>query len=556
MSEAKKVLLGLLIGLAITAAFVAIIAAIIALNKPAEHSESTPPQPQAVAQRDSTPAPEPAKAAPAEAPPQVAQQPAPKQSKPATITPAKAIQPFWTTKQPTVVYNDKYDVNSTIISAYYSTDKEMLGSIAILYMSKGPKPTKPTPLSPTTILVIWPHADKAPQQISFGKGQLYDCAPWRGISVLPDKGEQHGVTILLKYGDLYNLVSDDEIIIAGDQQPIFTLDKKVKLAIKAYLEANGQLPEGVPIELVDEPQPVSTPPAKLDGLSVVYYGPNKKTTPDKTMVNLDLGNVFSSPYEELSLWIFYDHRTPQRIPDHRMVSVGIDRFGPSYEYTIADKAVIRSGDTLLGEPVRCNQKFDDSRSKNSRYNEWFYMDVPIKALKQALDSDQSIRIQVGDHPATTLNQTCRATIKQFIEILQSGSYPAGTLKKDTVDDEPKASGFGKPLSAPPSENTATEALTVDLLDTTWETSGGYIYIYVKIRNTSNTALKYLKVTATLEREDNSLILTNFSYLEPTIIESGAIALSKLMIKANPLIHHYNLTFEANGREVKFKNRTI
>ena len=28
-----------------------------------------------------------------------------------------------------------------------------------------------------------------------------------------------------------------------------------------------------------------------------------------------------------------------------------------------------------------------------------------------------------------------------------------------------------------------------------------------------------------------------------------------MIKANPLIHHYNLTFEANGREVKLKNRT-
>jgi len=135
MSEAKKVVLGLLIGLAITAAFVAIIAAIIALNKPAEHSESTPPQSQAVAQRDSTPAPEPAKAAPAEGPPQVAQQPAPEQSKPATITPAKAIQPFWTTNQPTVVYNDKYDVTSNIISAYYSTDKEMLGSIAILYMS-------------------------------------------------------------------------------------------------------------------------------------------------------------------------------------------------------------------------------------------------------------------------------------------------------------------------------------------------------------------------------------------------------------------------------------
>ena len=146
MSEAKKVVLGLLIGLASTAAFVAIIAAIIALNKPAEHSESTPPQPQPVAQRDPTPAPEPAKAAPAEGPPQVPQQPAPEQSKPAPITPARAIQPFWTTN-PTVFYNDKYDLTSNGINAFYSTDKEMLGSIIIFYLSKGPKPTRPTPLS-------------------------------------------------------------------------------------------------------------------------------------------------------------------------------------------------------------------------------------------------------------------------------------------------------------------------------------------------------------------------------------------------------------------------
>ena len=28
-----------------------------------------------------------------------------------------------------------------------------------------------------------------------------------------------------------------------------------------------------------------------------------------------------------------------------------------------------------------------------------------------------------------------------------------------------------------------------------------------------------------------------------------------MIRANSLIHHYNLTFETNGREVKFNSRT-
>ncbi len=545
MSEAKKALLGLLIGLASTAAFVAIIAAIIALNKSAEHPESTPPQPQAVAQRDSTPAPEPAKAAPAEGPPQVAQQPPPEQSKPAPITPARAIQPFWTTN-PTVLYIDKYGLTSNGINAYYSTDKEMLGSIIILYMSKGPKPTRPTPLSPTVITVIWPQMDKAPQHISFGKGSLYDCTPWSA-----DNGNEHGVSIQPKYGDLYKLISDDEITIVGDQRPIFTLDKKVKLAIKAYLEANGQLPI-----YEDEPQAkpvVSTSSVRPSKLRVTYYGPRDKDTPDQTFVSFNLYNVFNLPGQSLDLWITHDHRTPQRISGDKAINVDIRTYSPKYQYKPSDKAVIRSGDTLLGTPAKCEQELRINMSKDICYCERFHTDITIEAFKQALDSDQRIEIQIGTHPTTTLSSTSRAEIKQFIEALQSGSYPGGTLEEDI--DESKASGFGKPLAPPPSESTATETLTVDLLDTTWETSGGYIYIYVKIRNTSNTALKYLKVTATLERQDNSLVLTDFSYLEPTIVESGAIALAKLMIKANPLIHHYNLTFEAKGREVKFKNRT-
>jgi hypothetical protein len=130
-----------------------------------------------------------------------------------------------------------------------------------------------------------------------------------------------------------------------------------------------------------------------------------------------------------------------------------------------------------------------------------------------------------------------------------------TDKYESQDIAPKAPGFGKPLATPKED--APEALTVDLLDTTWEhsSSGGYIYIYVKVRNTSNTALHRLKVTASLEQQNNSIVSTDYSYLEPTIIESGGIAMAKLMITANPLIHHYNLTFEAKGREVKFKNRT-
>ena len=98
---------------------------------------------------------------------------------------------------------------------------------------------------------------------------------------------------------------------------------------------------------------------------------------------------------------------------------------------------------------------------------------------------------------------------------------------------------------------------MDLLDTTWEhsSSGSHIYIYVKVRNTSGTTLNRLKVTASLEQQDNSIVSTEYSYLEPTVIEPSGVALAKLMIRANPLIHHYNLTFETKGREVKFKNRT-
>ena len=564
MSEAKKLLLGLLIGLASTVGFLAIIATIVALNKSTEHEETAPSQPQ-VAQHEPTPAPKPAPKPPApeSKSSRVAQHEptSPEQPKPAPITPAKAIQPFWTINPPAVIYDDKRDVNSNIISASYSTDKELLGSIIIGCVSKGQKPTRPTLLSPAFINVVWPHTDKAPQHISFGKGPLYDCTPDAS-----DHGYGHGVTILLEYSNLYELIQDNEITVIGDQ-PIFTLDKKVKLAIKAYLEANSQLPvyEGEPIvftqpvklaakaylEAKSKPQPTILPhrPSKLQ---VTYYGPRDKDTPDQTFVSFNLYNLFNVPGQSLDLWITHDHRTPQRISGDKSITCDIHKYGPKYEYTPSDEAVIRSGDTLLGTKARCEQELRSNMSKNIRYCECFHTDITIEALKQALDSDQSITIQIGDHPATTLSSTSRAEIKEFIDMLQSGSYPEGTLEEDI--DESKASGFGKPLAAP-SENTATETLTVDLLDTTWETSSGYIYIYVKIRNTSNTALKYLKVTATLERQDNSLVLTDFSYLEPTIIESGGIALAKLMIKANPLIHHYNLTFEAKGRVVKFKNRT-
>ncbi len=127
--------------------------------------------------------------------------------------------------------------------------------------------------------------------------------------------------------------------------------------------------------------------------------------------------------------------------------------------------------------------------------------------------------------------------------------------KDKDDAEPKTSGFGKPLATPKED--APEALTVDLLDTTWEhsSSGSHIYIYVKVRNTSGTTLNRLKVSASLEQQNNSIVSTEYSYLEPTVIEPGGVALAKLMIPANSLIHHYNLTFETRGREVKFKNRT-
>ena len=248
-----------------------------------------------------------------------------------------------------------------------------------------------------------------------------------------------------------------------------------------------------------QPRPmVSAMLVKLDGLRVTYYGPRDKNVPDRTMVNLDVDNVFSSPHESLSLWIFYDHRTPQRIPDSRTLSVGIDRYGPSYEYDQSDEATIKCGDALLGTKARCEREFKLDMTKETRCNESFYMDVTIKALKQALDSEQSIGIQIGTHPRTILSSTCRAKIKKFIEILQSGSYPEGTLNEET--DKPKAPEFGKPLAVLPKQK--VEALTVDLLDTTWEVSGtgNYIYIYGEVRNTSGVAIKALRMTALLEAQ--------------------------------------------------------
>jgi len=126
-------------------------------------------------------------------------------------------------------------------------------------------------------------------------------------------------------------------------------------------------------------------------------------------------------------------------------------------------------------------------------------------------------------------------------------------KRQNAKDD--ARGFGKPLAAPKEDS---EDLSVDLIDTTWQPSetGNYIYIYVKIRNTSGTTLKVLRVTATLEQQNNSIISTAQDIMEPMTIAPNGTALAKLSCRANPPIHHYNLTFEnADFKEVKFKNRT-
>ncbi len=522
MSEAKKVVLGLLIGLASTVACMAIVAALIALNKSAEHKESTPPQ--QVAQRDTAPAPK----------------PAPAQSKPAPITPARGIQPFWTT-YPNVLYIDKYDLTSNGINAYYSTDKEMLGSIIILYMSKGPKPTRPTPLSPTVITVIWPHTDNAPQHISFGKGSLYDCTPWSS-----DDGKDHGLSIQPKYGDLYKLISEDDITVLGDQRPIFTLDKRVKLAIKAYLEANGQLP-------IYEGEPQATPvvvasSARPSKLKVTYYGPRDKDTPDQTFISFDLYNVFNVPGQSLDLWLTHDHRTPQQISGDTTLSFDIRRYGPQYEYAPSDQAVIRSGDTILGAKAKCQQELKPNMGKNIRYCECFHTDITIESLKQALNSDQRIEIQIGTHPTTTLSSTSRAEIKQFIETLQSGSYPEGALEEDI--DESKASGFGKPLSA-------GAGLTLALLEQTGGriTLEGLLPVYqvtALVRNTSSQELFLLKMTVIYRAADNSLIGTQDFFADVHHLQPGETSTIKVTTQDNlDTIDHYDLKFDANGKNVDF-----
>ena len=337
---------------------------------------------------------------------------------------------------------------------------------------------------------------------------------------------------------------------AGALAPPPRSDSSEPVADQSTKEATPE-PDRSPTRNEAQPRPmVSAMPVKLDGLRVTYYGPRDKNVPDRTMVNLDVDNVFSSPHESLSLWIFYDHRTPQRIPDSRTLSVGIDRYGPSYEYDQSDEATIKCGDALLGTKATCERQFKLDMTKEMRCNESFYMDVTIKALKQALDSEQSIGIQIGTHPRTILSSTCRAKIKKFIEILQSGSYPEGTLNEET--DKPKAPEFGKPLAVLPKQK--VEALTVDLLDTTWEVSGtgNYIYIYGEVRNTSGVAIKALRMTALLEAQGGALVSTEDAYATPRIIEPGDIATVKIMAHADPRIHHYNLKFESAGQNVKYR----
>ena len=320
----------------------------------------------------------------------------------------------------------------------------------------------------------------------------------------------------------------------------------------------------------------SHPEMKMSAPRVVFIYDNVIASPDAFV---DLGKFSASNMEESQTYIL----SPQRRAYHLRAGTKVKVIAktktmhaishaellhiPIYEVEITEDSLAGTHVYLIGSSLQMKAALQIGgawTSSDVSMHDALVMedDNPAFALREyanILVTDQNVFSLPGRARPSVIalarEKLTAAGITPPEPLMQGGIKP-GLHTMDVPEEEPApvAPRFGKPLAAPKEES---KALTVDLLDTSWEhsSSGSYIYIYVKVRNTSGTTLNRLKVTASLEQQDNSIVSTEYTYLEPTVIEPSGVALAKLMVRANSLIHHYNLTFETKGREVKFNNRT-
>ena len=91
---------------------------------------------------------------------------------------------------------------------------------------------------------------------------------------------------------------------------------------------------------------------------------------------------------------------------------------------------------------------------------------------------------------------------------------------------------------------------------TWERrSTGSVRAYIRIKNTTATILNKLHVTFMFETASGSLLNTENTRLDPSVIEPGDIATAEaLVLHASTEIDHFTVKFESEDKTVRYKRR--
>jgi hypothetical protein len=132
-----------------------------------------------------------------------------------------------------------------------------------------------------------------------------------------------------------------------------------------------------------------------------------------------------------------------------------------------------------------------------------------------------------------------------LEVIAPGSKPFDEVAMEGSDKIARADEHAKAEEA--------KGIPLSLVDTAWEPSpsGEYIKVYARIRNTTGKAITALEATVDFEDARDRLVKSEQSQLNPRTIEPGDVGTLNVMTRKNERIDHYDLRFEADGKNLEF-----
>ncbi len=134
----------------------------------------------------------------------------------------------------------------------------------------------------------------------------------------------------------------------------------------------------------------------------------------------------------------------------------------------------------------------------------------------------------------------------------TNSQPNAAIFDPTRPLQPARRSQSPSQSAVTTEPDNEQELSVAIVDHTEGLVDGRYKIYIEIRNSSGTTLRFLKMTALYKTSSNRLLHTDWAFANPRTVKPGETTVIELSTSENvDSIHHYDVKFESSNRNVKF-----